>query len=105
MGKIDHADDAEHHRVADRDQTVYRAERDAVDELLGEIVHASKALARPEEFLTAGAWSGNAAGAPVTALRTVSVPACAIIARQGLSCPFGGCGLGVAAGSRREAHG
>src|SRR5262249_59052356 len=40
MGEIHHADDAEHHRVADGDETVDRAERDAVDELLGEDFHA-----------------------------------------------------------------
>ncbi len=34
MGEIDHADDAVDHRVADGDQAVDRAERDAVDELL-----------------------------------------------------------------------
>jgi hypothetical protein len=38
--EVDHADDAEHHRVADRDQAVDRAERDAVDELLDEDFHA-----------------------------------------------------------------
>ena len=40
MGEIDHADDAVDHRVADRDQAVDRAEHEAVDELLGEIIHA-----------------------------------------------------------------
>ncbi len=42
MGEIDHADDAEHHRVADGDQAVDRAERDAVDELLEEDVHKGR---------------------------------------------------------------
>jgi hypothetical protein len=41
MGEIDHADDAEDHRVADGDQPVDRAERDAVDKLLDEDFHAS----------------------------------------------------------------
>ena len=41
MGEVDHADDAVDHRVADGDQPVDRAERDAVDELLEEIFHAS----------------------------------------------------------------
>src|ERR1700674_1092400 len=40
MGEIDHADDAVDHGVADGDQAVDRAEDDAVDQLLGEIVHA-----------------------------------------------------------------
>jgi len=46
MGEIDHADDAEHHRIADGDQAVDRTERDAVDELLDEVFHASAALFR-----------------------------------------------------------
>ena len=44
VGEIDHADDAVDHRVADGDQAVDRAERDAVDELLDEIFHASDPL-------------------------------------------------------------
>src|ERR1700716_2934320 len=40
MSKIDHADDAIDHGVADGDQAIDRAEDNAVDELLGEIVHA-----------------------------------------------------------------
>ena len=40
MGEIDHADDAVDHRVADGDQAVDRAEHEAVDQLLGEIIHA-----------------------------------------------------------------
>jgi hypothetical protein len=40
MGEIDHADDAVDHRVADGDQAIDRAQRDAVDELLDEILHA-----------------------------------------------------------------
>ena len=40
VGEVDHADDAEHHRVADGDQAVDGAQRDAVDELLEEIFHA-----------------------------------------------------------------
>ena len=40
MGEIDHADDAENHRVADGDEAVDRAERQPVDQLLQEIVHA-----------------------------------------------------------------
>jgi hypothetical protein len=39
MGEIDHADDAEDHRVADGDETVDGAERNAVDQLLDEIFH------------------------------------------------------------------
>ena len=34
MGEIDHADDAIDHGVADGDQTIDRAERDPVDQLL-----------------------------------------------------------------------
>src|SRR2546421_283471 len=40
MSKIDHADNAIDHGVADGDQAIDRAEHNAVDELLGEIVHA-----------------------------------------------------------------
>ncbi len=40
MGEIDHADDAVDHRVADGDQAVDGAQRDAVDQLLSEIFHA-----------------------------------------------------------------
>ena len=40
MGEIDHADDAIDHGVADGDQAIDRAEHEAVDELLGEIIHA-----------------------------------------------------------------
>src|SRR5437667_11283995 len=36
MGEVHHADDAEDHRIADGDEAVDRAERDAVDELLNE---------------------------------------------------------------------
>src|ERR1700722_6431971 len=39
MSKIDHADDAVDHGVADGDQSIDRAEHDAVDQLLGEIIH------------------------------------------------------------------
>ena len=39
--EVDHADDAEHHRVADGDETVDRSKRDAVDQLLDEIFHES----------------------------------------------------------------
>ena len=40
MGEIHHADDAEDHRVADGDEPVDRTERQPVDQLLQEIVHA-----------------------------------------------------------------
>ena len=46
MGEVHHADDAEHHRIADGDQAVDRTERDAVDELLDEVFHASAAAFR-----------------------------------------------------------
>ena len=45
MGEIDHADDAVDHGVADRDQPVDRAEHEAVDELLGEIIHGCHSVA------------------------------------------------------------
>ena len=44
MSEIHHADDAEDHGVADGDQAVDRAERDAVDELLDENFHARAPL-------------------------------------------------------------
>src|SRR5207244_1073595 len=40
LRKIDHADDAVDHGVAYGDQAVDRAEHEAVDQLLGEIIHA-----------------------------------------------------------------
>ena len=40
MGEIDHADNAIDHGVADGDQAIDRAEHEAVDQLLGEIIHA-----------------------------------------------------------------
>src|SRR5688572_8262573 len=74
MGEVDHADDAVDHRVADRDQPVDRAERDAVDELLDEIFHAPDLLPvsaaartpnpprlRPFALLAGGRTSDNAA--------------------------------------------
>src|SRR5262249_21446354 len=39
MGEVHHADDSEHHGVADGDQAVDRAEGDAVDQLLDEDFH------------------------------------------------------------------
>src|SRR6185312_16180097 len=59
MGKIDHADDTEHHGVADGDQAVDGAERNAVDELLDEIIHAVTALRIPPKVLTGASRSGN----------------------------------------------
>src|SRR4051794_39495873 len=77
MGKVHHADDAEHHRVADGNQAVDRAERNPVDELLDKDFHAPAAPSmglpslsrrRPlrwqnglNEVLTGGRGSGNAA--------------------------------------------
>ena len=75
MGEIDHADDAVDHGVADGDQAIDRAEHDAVDQLLGEIVHALplSGVIRGDgpgsrndassHFLTAGTRGGNSAGA------------------------------------------
>src|SRR5665213_1491781 len=42
MGKVHHADDAKHHRVADGDQTVDGTEGDAVNELLDKHFHAER---------------------------------------------------------------
>ena len=39
VGEIDHADDAVDHAVADRDQAVHGAQRQAVDQLLQEVQH------------------------------------------------------------------
>ena len=39
MGEVHHADDTEHHGVADGDEAVDRAQRDAIDELLDEDFH------------------------------------------------------------------
>src|ERR1700722_19211577 len=55
MGKIHHADDAEHHRIADGNQAVDRTERDAIDELLDEVFHASAALSESRQSLNRGA--------------------------------------------------
>ena len=75
MGEIDHADDAIDHGVADGDQAVDRAEHEAVDQLLGEIIHALPLLENTtrreppaaqidasSRFLTAGTGGGNSAG-------------------------------------------
>src|SRR5689334_3951458 len=57
MSEIDHADDAVDHGVADRDQPIDRAEHEAVDELLGEIIHGCQVCAttrrRPRAALDA----------------------------------------------------
>ena len=42
MREVDHADDAEHHGVADGDQAVDGAQRHAVDHLLQEIFHVRR---------------------------------------------------------------
>src|SRR5262249_18907387 len=55
MGEIDHADDAKHHRVADGDEAIDRAERDAVDELLDEDFHGRAPAAEPRLRDSAGA--------------------------------------------------
>ena len=47
MGEVHHADDAEHHGVADGDETVDGTERDAVDELLNEDFHPPAVPLRP----------------------------------------------------------
>src|SRR5690606_14337430 len=43
MGKVDQSDDAVHHRVAQRDQRIDAAQRQAVNELLNEDVHKARA--------------------------------------------------------------
>ena len=40
VSEIDHADDAENHRVADGDESVDRPQREPVNQLLQEIIHA-----------------------------------------------------------------
>src|SRR5258708_24748629 len=65
MGEIHHADDAEHHRVADGDETVDRTERDAVDELLGEDFHARAPEASPHVPASVKLYQG--AARPATA--------------------------------------
>src|SRR6202044_1973760 len=73
MGEVHHADDAVDHRIADGDQAVDRTKRDAVDELLDEIVHASARLSNPGnspgKTLT-GAWETGNAGAAWPQART-----------------------------------
>ena len=54
MREVHHADDAEHHRVADGDEAVDRAERDAVDELLDEDFHALRSRAADNPKLYQG---------------------------------------------------
>ena len=85
MGEIDHADDAIDHGVADGDQAVDRAEHEAVDQLLGEIIHvlplletrnAARAPGSPIDascrFLTAGTRGGNSAGCGLKGLYRAS---------------------------------
>src|SRR5690348_18228142 len=71
MGKVHHADDAEHHRVADGDESVDGTERDPVDQLLEKNIHAAGAFDRPSrptadsEVLTGPCRGGNATLSPV----------------------------------------
>ena len=46
VGEIDHAYDAVDHRVADGDQAIDASQRQAVDELLGEILQTVPAPCR-----------------------------------------------------------
>src|ERR1700719_2492715 len=66
MGEVHHADDAEHHGVADGDQAVDGAQRDSIDELLDEHFHASSVpaiIAVPTlQVLTGRLWRGNGRG-------------------------------------------
>ena len=89
VGEVDHADDAVDHRVADGDQAVDRAERDAVDELLKEIFHASDLspgrapnLAECADYpgilrCLPGAGRRATAGAPERRIRTAVSPSLA----------------------------
>src|SRR6267378_8169835 len=63
MSKIDHADDPVHHGVADGDQAIDRAEHNAVDQLLGEIIHTLPLFEHfpAWHFLTVGTRCGNSA--------------------------------------------
>ena len=58
--EIDHTDNAVDHRVADGDQAIDRTERNAVDELLDEVFHASAALRFPAQYLTGASACGKA---------------------------------------------
>src|ERR1700721_3419275 len=64
MCEVDHANDAENHRVADGDKSVDRPQRHPVDQLLQEIIHA------PPWPLVSPRFAGNvpfARGRPVFA--------------------------------------
>ncbi len=52
MSKVDHADNAIDHRVADGDQAIDRAEREPVDHLLEEIFHREATHFTVRGFLT-----------------------------------------------------
>src|SRR5215218_7252582 len=84
MGEIDHADNAIDHGVADGDQAVDRAEYEAVDQLLGEIIHALPYLEMTRRwppaaltdasygFLQFGTGGGNSAGCGLNGLYRAS---------------------------------
>ena len=63
MSKVDHADDAVNHRVADGDQGVGTPDRQPIDELLGkieEILHCiGTPKARSPRYHTTGAGCSN----------------------------------------------
>ena len=53
VGEVHHADDAEHHRVADGDEPVDGAECQTVDQLLNEIIHVPPRSHAPADARTA----------------------------------------------------
>ena len=68
MSEIDHADDAKNHRVADGDEFVDRPQREPIDELLQEIIHA------PTYPLVSPRFAGNVPfvrGRPVVPARSI----------------------------------
>ena len=68
MGEVDHADDAVNHGVADGDQAVDHAERDAVDELLQGVGQSrSDSGVRTRCNHAGGAWRKDDQGLPIAA--------------------------------------
>src|SRR4029434_5826813 len=80
MGEVHHADDAEHHGVADGDQPIDRPQRDTVDKLLEENFHplrlpppGRRPITPNAKGLTGRGRSGNAERLPrVIKSRTVN---------------------------------
>ena len=75
VGEIDHADDAVDHRVADGDEPIDRSERQPVDQLLQEIVHAST---RPLVLRPHAGTAPTSVGRPVVVCRARGAPEIAV---------------------------